>query len=32
MTTALREALDEAAKDPELASLVRAVEELRVPA
>lgn len=29
---ALREALDEAAKDPELAPLVRAVESLRVPA
>ncbi|WP_028810721.1 MarR family winged helix-turn-helix transcriptional regulator [Streptomyces flavidovirens] len=30
--TALREALDEAAKNPQLAPLVRAVEELRVPA
>ncbi|MER7171031.1 MarR family winged helix-turn-helix transcriptional regulator [Streptomyces mesophilus] len=29
---ALREALDEAARDPELAPLVRAVEELKVPA
>ncbi|MEV4679653.1 MarR family winged helix-turn-helix transcriptional regulator [Streptomyces kurssanovii] len=29
---ALREALDEAAKDPELAPLVRAVEELKAPA
>ncbi|TLQ44885.1 MarR family winged helix-turn-helix transcriptional regulator [Streptomyces marianii] len=29
---ALREALDEAAKDPELAPLVRAVEELKLPA
>jgi len=30
--TALRQALDEAAKNPELAPLVKAVEELRVPA
>ncbi|GGW45102.1 MarR family winged helix-turn-helix transcriptional regulator [Streptomyces xantholiticus] len=30
--TALREALDEAARNPELAPLVRAVEELKVPA
>ncbi|MEV0170291.1 MarR family transcriptional regulator, partial [Streptomyces sp. NPDC050803] len=30
--TALREALDEAAKNPELAPLVRAVETLKVPA
>jgi DNA-binding MarR family transcriptional regulator len=30
--TALREALDAAATNPELAPLVRAVEELRVPA
>ncbi|MHA5018945.1 MarR family transcriptional regulator, partial [Streptomyces sp. SD35] len=29
---ALREALDEAAKNPELTPLVRAVETLRVPA
>ncbi|TFE57185.1 MarR family transcriptional regulator [Streptomyces sp. ICN441] len=29
---ALREALDEAAKDPDLAPLVRAVEQLRIPA
>ncbi|MET9833320.1 MarR family transcriptional regulator, partial [Streptomyces sp. NPDC006385] len=29
--TALRQALDEAAKNPELAPLVRAVETLRVP-
>ncbi|WP_199548996.1 MarR family winged helix-turn-helix transcriptional regulator [Streptomyces sp. N35] len=29
---ALREALDEAARDPDLAPLVRAVEELKVPA
>ncbi|MFF3323265.1 MarR family winged helix-turn-helix transcriptional regulator [Streptomyces sp. NPDC002889] len=29
--TALREALDEAAKNPELAPLVRAVEQLRAP-
>ncbi|MFJ2646015.1 MarR family winged helix-turn-helix transcriptional regulator [Streptomyces sp. NPDC087420] len=30
--TALREALDEAAKNPELAPLVRTVEDLRIPA
>ncbi|WP_330289425.1 MarR family winged helix-turn-helix transcriptional regulator [Streptomyces sp. NBC_00576] len=30
--TALREALDEAAKDPELAPLVRAVESVNLPA
>ncbi|OEU85622.1 MarR family transcriptional regulator [Streptomyces abyssalis] len=30
--TAVREALDEAAKDPELAPLVKAVEALRAPA
>lgn len=30
--SALREALDEAGKNPELAPLVRAVEELKVPA
>ncbi|MFE5187967.1 MarR family winged helix-turn-helix transcriptional regulator [Streptomyces sp. NPDC056628] len=30
--TALREALDDAARDPELAPLVRAVETLRLPA
>lgn len=30
--TALREALDEAARNPELAPLVRVVESLRVPA
>ena len=29
---ALREALDEASRNPELAPLVRAVEELKVPA
>jgi uncharacterized protein (DUF2336 family) len=29
---ALREALDEAAKNPELAPLVKAVEELKAPA
>jgi DNA-binding MarR family transcriptional regulator len=29
--TALREALDEAAKNPELAPLVRTVEDLRIP-